>query len=154
MTDLDTFMNSLRYSPGTGAFYDIDLWPHPLPGDAVQISAEEHADLLMAAAQGMVISASANGSPVAAAPADPSEETLAKRARANRAKLLADVRPLIERHRDQIDLGVATTLSAETYVALLTYVQALRDAPTQSGFPAATIWPALPVGINITQEPV
>lgn len=51
---------------------------------------------------------------------------------------------LVERHRDQVEAGSATTLTAAQYSALQVYRQALRDWPTASGFPADAIRPAAP----------
>lgn len=51
---------------------------------------------------------------------------------------------LVERHRDQVDSGVATTLTAAQYSALLVYRQKLRDWPAASGFPADATRPVAP----------
>ncbi|WP_269220972.1 phage tail assembly chaperone [Brevundimonas vesicularis] len=63
---------------------------------------------------------------------------------------------MIDRHRDEIEMGRPTTLSAEVYAALLDHVQALRDVPTQPGFPETIDWPAMPAKPphqNETQTP-
>lgn len=64
-----------------------------------------------------------------------SPEARAARVRAERARRLASCTWIIERHRDQLDNGEATTLSEEQYQAWQTYRQALRDLPQQPGFP-------------------
>ncbi len=143
---------TLFFSAETGAHYDSEIWGHPLPADAVEITAERHAELLAAVVGGDRIVADADGAPIAVAPAEPDDEQLASFARARRDRAIEAARPVIERHRDQVELGSATTLSAEAFVGVLTYVQALRDIPTQSGFPAAIQWPAVPAGIT-PQEP-
>jgi hypothetical protein len=74
---------------------------------------------------------------------EPSED-LASAARTMRDGLMADDRWLIERHRDQIDLGASCSMTAEQYQALLNYLQALRDVPQQSGFPDLIEWPSRP----------
>ena len=56
---------------------------------------------------------------------------------------LAEARALIERHRDELALGITTTLSASE-TELLTHIQALRDVPQQGGFPLNIKWPSLP----------
>lgn len=43
---------------------------------------------------------------------------------------------LRDRHRDQLDIGLKTTLSAEQFKVLLDYIQALRDWPQADSFPA------------------
>lgn len=45
------------------------------------------------------------------------------------------VKWLRERHRDEQDLGVTTTLTAEQFAQVLAYVQALRDWPQSNNFP-------------------
>ena len=99
-------------------------------------------------AGGWIVAPEVTPGPVISQPGDTADAT----ARAFRDQLLAHVRPIIDRHRDQIDLGMATTLSSEAYVSLLTYVQALRDVPAQGGFPADIDWPVLPPEIE-TQTP-
>lgn len=51
---------------------------------------------------------------------------------------------LVERHRDQVDSGVATTLTAAQYSTLLVYRQKLRDWPAAAGFPADATRPVAP----------
>lgn len=65
-------------------------------------------------------------------------------ARAWRDDEIESLRWLRERHREEVELGVSSTLTAEQYVELLTYVQALRDWPQTEGFPAAEQRPAPP----------
>lgn len=48
---------------------------------------------------------------------------------------IEQVKWLRERHRDEQDLGVTTTLTAEQFVDVLGYVQALRDWPQSHLFP-------------------
>jgi hypothetical protein len=57
---------------------------------------------------------------------------------------IESVRWLRERHREEVELGVPTTLTAEQYGELLMYVQALRDWPQTEGFPAVEQRPAIP----------
>ena len=70
--------------------------------------------------------------------------------REERDARIREVRWLIERHRDEQDERRATSLSMGQYQALLTYIQALRDVPAQSGFPwdgggDGTPWPVKPL---------
>lgn len=51
---------------------------------------------------------------------------------------------LRERHRDEQDLGVSTTLNAEQFSELLVYLQALRDWPQAKLFPDAAERPLPP----------
>tara|TARA_R110002167_G_scaffold12963_4_gene54862 strand:- start:9859 stop:10551 length:693 start_codon:yes stop_codon:yes gene_type:complete len=69
---------------------------------------------------------------------------IADSVRRDRDTRIGKVRYLIDRHRDELALQVATTLSPADYAALLQYVQDLRDVPAQGGFPLLIDWPKLP----------
>lgn len=71
-------------------------------------------------------------------------EAIAPDPRLERDARIEAVRWLIDRHRDERELGLTTTLTAEDYRLVLDYVQALRDVPEQAGFPEAIDWPVLP----------
>lgn len=86
--------------------------------------------------------------PVAEAP---SEEDLAAAARSQRTAQISQVRWLVDRHRDEEVLQRPTTLALADYLALLVYVQNLRDVPEQAGFPIDIVWPTLPAGITADQ---
>lgn len=49
-----------------------------------------------------------------------------------------------DRHRDQLEIEVETTLTAEQFRELLVYIQALRDWPQSPDFPALEQRPAAP----------
>lgn len=49
---------------------------------------------------------------------------------------LQSIKWLRERHRDEQDLALSTTLTPEQYAQLLTYMQQLRDWPQSPAFPA------------------
>lgn len=51
---------------------------------------------------------------------------------------------LRDRHRDQLDLAVDTTLTSEQFSALLIYLQALRDWPQSNAFPDVSARPMPP----------
>ncbi|PVZ89972.1 hypothetical protein C9426_00905 [Serratia sp. S1B] len=71
----------------------------------------------------------------------PTIEQLAQQARNKRDQLLLDSQWLIQRHRDQLETGITTTLTTDQYTALLNYRQSLRDVPEQQGFPITINWP-------------
>lgn len=71
----------------------------------------------------------------------PTPEQLADTARAERDRLIESVRWRIERHSDELALGIEPTKPLEP---LLQYAQALRDVPQQAGFPESVEWPQCP----------
>ena len=71
----------------------------------------------------------------------PTTEQLADTARAERDGLIESVRWRIERHSDELALGIEPT---EPLEPLLQYTQALRDVPQQAGFPESVEWPQCP----------
>lgn len=143
---------TIFYSPSTGAFYDDAFWDAPLPTDAAEVTPERHAELLQATTTGQIVQVGEDGRPVAVDAPTPPPETLAVLARRRRDAEIIGVRWLIDRHRDEEALDASTTLSAEGYRAVLLHIQALRDVPAQSGFPADIAWPVLPTEIE-TQTP-
>ena len=71
----------------------------------------------------------------------PTPEQLADTVRAERDRLIESVRWRIERHSDELALGIVPT---EPLEPLLQYTQALRDVPQQAGFPESVEWPECP----------
>lgn len=67
--------------------------------------------------------------------------------RAWRDAELASVMWLRERHRDQVEISVQTTLSAEQFAALLVYMQDLRDWPQSTDFPDIEHRPVAPAWV-------
>jgi hypothetical protein len=52
------------YSKSTNGFYATEVHGENIPGDAVEITEEQHAELLAGQAQGKVITGDENGNPV------------------------------------------------------------------------------------------
>lgn len=69
---------------------------------------------------------------------------LASAERAWRDAELAGIVWLRDRHRDQLELSVDTSLTAEQFTELLTYMQALRDWPQSEAFPDSAQRPVAP----------
>lgn len=134
---------SLVFSPTDLVFRDLDLWPHDLPDDIVAVTAADHARILEELSTGRILAADADGAPVTVEPPPPSAEALATLARRRRDAEIAQVRWLIERHRDEQALQIATTLTPEDYRLVQEHVQALRDVPEQDSFPNMIDWPVL-----------
>lgn len=134
---------TIAFSATTLAFYDLDNWPHDLPDDIVTLAATVHAAILNEIASGQILSANDEGAPITVAPPAPSPEQRAGEVRRRRDAEIARVRWLLERHRDEQALQIATTLTNEDYRLVQEHVQALRDVPEQDGFPLAIDWPVL-----------
>lgn len=64
--------------------------------------------------------------------------------RAWRDTELASLIWLRDRHRDQLEIGGETTLTAEQFNELLVYMQALRDWPQSTDFPDSQHRPTAP----------
>ncbi|WP_454863729.1 phage tail assembly chaperone [Pseudomonas hormoni] len=60
---------------------------------------------------------------------------------------LASLMWLRERHRDQMEIAVDTTLTGEQFTELLLYMQALRDWPQSPDFPNSEHRPLAPAWI-------
>lgn len=78
-----------------------------------------------------------------ATPAGPNDEERAAGLKGLRDSLVTRTDWLVQRHRDELDMQRATTMSAEAFAALLEYRQALRDVSLAAGFPHVDM-PALP----------
>ena len=74
----------------------------------------------------------------------PTLEQLSADVRNKRDSLLLSSQWLVQRHRDQLESGITTILTADEYAALLQYRQDLRDITKQIGFPNEINWPELP----------
>lgn len=61
---------------------------------------------------------------------------------------LLDLAWLRDRHRDQAEMGADTTLTAEQYAELLSYMQQLRDWPQSDSFPDTSKRPVPPAWIK------
>lgn len=73
-------------------------------------------------------------------------------ARLVRDQAIADSQWLVDRHRDQVEVNMATTLTADQFSALLVYRQALRDWPSVADFPADSTMPAAPGWLSAAEE--
>lgn len=68
-------------------------------------------------------------------------QQLASSLRALRDMAIRETSWLVDRHRDEQDAALATTLTAEQYADLLAYRQQLRDLPSTPCWPAIDIPP-------------
>lgn len=120
----------LLYSPTEKGFFDRSIHGKNVPADAIEITDAEHAALL-AKQTGRGIAMGANARPQAL---PPSVEQAADDARAKRNRLLAAADAAVNR---AVDMG----RDAAPYRA---WRQALRDVPSQPGFPQQIAWPTPP----------
>lgn len=116
--------------------------------DAVEISNEQYTELLSQMEAGKRIVPGEDGFPYAADQLKPTEEQSEERERAWRDAQLQQYGGIRDRHRDELELGIATTLTAEQYADLLTLLQALRDWPQSEAFPNATSRPGVPESLS------
>ncbi|WP_256671295.1 phage tail assembly chaperone [Pseudomonas sp. EMN2] len=80
------------------------------------------------------------------------DEVLGLEARATAERTWRDVELtnavwLRDRHRDQVEIGGSTTLTAEQFQELLVYMQALRDWPQCEAFPDSAQRPVAPTWV-------
>lgn len=80
-------------------------------------------------------------------PLGPTDDQRAAGLKEVRDSLIARTDWLVQRHRDEIDMQRATTLTPAAFAELLQYRQSLRDLPLVAGFPHVPT-PAMPVGIS------
>lgn len=130
-------------SKSARSFYDVSIHSS-MPDDVGEISAAAHAELMAGQAEGKVIDWGDDGRPVLADPPPPSPEFLAAVERDWRDVQLAETDGVVSRHRDEIEEGVATTLSAGQYAALQAYRRALRNWPEAGEFPLIEHRPPAP----------
>ncbi|EMJ8166590.1 phage tail protein [Pseudomonas aeruginosa] len=125
------------------AFYDTEINPH-IPEGAVEVSAEDHAAMLAGQANGKRIAADPDGRPILIDPPPPSAAERQPFERSWRDGELRETDPLVARHRDELEAGDDTTLTAEQYKELQTYRRELRNWPESERFPQAASRPVPP----------
>jgi len=64
--------------------------------------------------------------------------------RSKRSALINASEWMLARHRDELAANLTTTMSTAQFADLLSYRQALRDIPSQPGFPLDITWPTYP----------
>lgn len=114
-----------------------------MPDDAVEITDELYLAVIGNPPTGKVRAHDDRGLPYLV---DTSEVVLdfAAPERDWRDTKLSSVMWLRERHRDQLEIGTATTLTGEQFKELLVYMQSLRDWPQSPDFPQAEHRPVAP----------
>lgn len=131
------------YSRTTGCTYLKNINGDNIPVDAIEISEDTFRVVLASPAPGKVVDHDINGLPFLI-DRIATEEQRGEDARFWRGWAIESVKWLRERHRDEIESGLATSLSAEKFSDLLAYVQSLRDWPAAAGFPDKNSQPLTP----------
>lgn len=124
-------------APNKGAWLPADPLP-PAPDGAVQITGTTGAEIDGRWVRSWVTE-----------PLSPEQIAAAEAAawamlRAERADRLAAATAMLDRHRNQRDFGLSTTLTDDQATAWAVYAQALRDLPETTINPAAPDWPVAP----------
>jgi len=135
------------YSKETGCTYLPNVHGDNMPADAVPISEEIYLSVIANPVSGKVRGHDAEGRPVLVDALPPDSEVLADIERQWRDGALSGVLWLRERHRDQLEIEGPTTLTAEQFNDLLSYMQALRDWPQSPEFPDSQHRPTVPIWI-------
>lgn len=131
------------YSKTTGCTYLRGIHGANIPEDAVEITEALFLEVIANPQPGKIRS-HIDGLPILVDPPATSFEELVSLERQWRDAELQAVAWLRERHRDQLDGGAETTLTAEQFSELLVYIQALRDWPQSQAFPAFEQRPVAP----------
>lgn len=133
-------------SKTTRGFYDAAIHTS-MPDDVIEISAEDHAELLAGQSEGKVITWD-DGFPVLLDPPQPSDDELAAVERAWRDQQLSQTDGVVARHRDEQEVGIATTLTPTQYTELQVYRRALRNWPEEGEFPLVDHRPLAPLWLS------
>lgn len=133
------------YSHITGNCY-LENGPAPIPPEAIEISDERYEEVIANPDPAKVRSHDGQGLPILIDPpvAVLTAEELAAIERAWRDGEVSSTEWLVTRHRDEQDMQVVTTLTAEQFAELLVYRQALRDLPQSKAFPDTAQRPVAP----------
>lgn len=136
------------YSQTTGCCYLTGIHTS-MPADAVEIPDDRYEAMIGNPDPGKVRSHDAQGLPILIDPPGLTADEVAAQERAWRDGELAARQWLRDRHRDEQDLGRATTLSEAQFAELLEYLQALRDWPQTQAFPDTALRPVPPDWIDL-----
>lgn len=132
------------YSASERGFYSRDIHGENIPKDAVEISDELHASLIVGQSAGKVISADESGVPCLTDPPPATEEELKLMAIQKRDALLAAASQKIAPLQFAVDLNEATDSEKTALVAWKRYSVDLNRITQQDGFPSDVAWPEQP----------
>jgi hypothetical protein len=138
------------YSKATGSTY-LKGMHTDIPDDVIEINEELYRSVIGNPASGKVRNHDENGLPYLVDEPQIERDTTVFE-REWRDAELASVMWLRERHRDQQEMGIDTTLSGEQFKELLVYIQALRDWPQSLKFPNIEYRPVKPTWVKEQTE--
>ena len=134
---------TVYFCPNTAFFYDDQVCSF-IPDDVIEYSAEERDALLALVSHGRRIVAGPDGYPMLIDPPPLTPEEAAAIERVWRDIKLAATDGVVTRHRDELEEGIATTLTVEQYTELQVYRRDLRNWPEAGEFPLIEHRPPAP----------
>lgn len=111
------------------------------PSDAVEISAEQWAELMDGQSEGKYISSNAGGFPVLTDPPPPTTEALIAEAERQKSALMAQANNAIAPLQDAVDLDIATDEESTALSEWKKYRVLLMRVDT-----TRPVWPTIPEG--------
>lgn len=135
----------MKFSPVYGQFYpdDIGYQQEDIPGDVIDVPPED-VEAAMNRRPGELLVVKDGRLVVLPAPEVDLVEHAVVLERFWRTQQLAQTDALVTRHRDELEDGAQTTLSAEQYTELQGYRRALRGWPESGEFPLSEHRPVAP----------
>jgi len=115
----------------------------------IEISDDEHAALFEPRQVVKIIGRGVDGRPELQDPPQPTADELAAIERAWRDNQLSLTDGVVTRHRDELEDGSETTLTATQYTELQTYRRLLRGWPESGEFPLKEHRPVAPAWLEI-----
>lgn len=145
---------TLLFSLVERGFFDTEIH-RVIPADADEVTPEKRVEILEGVARGQLVERVGGEfvliDPVADPAALEAQERQAERDW--RDAEFARVQWLRDRHRDEQEQRLATTLSYIQYAELLGYLQLLRDWPQSVDFPDSARRPVTPGWIAVSASP-
>ncbi|MGS0737965.1 phage tail protein [Pseudomonas sp. GG8] len=136
---------TMYWSRTAHGFYDSEIHKaDQIPEDAMEIELARHAELMEGQTAGKCINFDAVDGPELIDHPPMSPEQLAEVERIWRGVQLATTDGVVARHRDELESGGPSTLTAEQYVELQVYRRQLRDWPQGIEFPLVEHRPVAP----------
>jgi hypothetical protein len=138
-------MGTVFFSPSTCGAYRPEIHGAAMPADVVEVSESVWQALLdELSVSPKKMSSRSDGHPVLIDPPPLDADELAAVERAWRDSQLVLTDPLVSRHRDEVEVGESTTITAEQYTELQSYRRKLREWPQGAQFPLSEHRPIAP----------